>query len=83
MGLLRSLKEILKGPEAAFNRLTPELIAEKKRKLPPKDYAKWLRKTIALYETMSIELRERGNSVSQSSIDKIDILKKELAQIQQ
>lgn len=69
---------MLEGPEAAFKRLTPELIAEKKRKLSPKDYAKWLKKTIIYYEAMSIELRERGNSVSQFSIDKIDMLKKEL-----
>jgi hypothetical protein len=82
MGLLNFLKEILEGPEAAFKRLTPELIAEKKRKLSSKDYAKWLRRTITYYEAMVIELRERGNSVSQSSIDKVDMLKKELSNIQ-
>lgn len=50
MGLLDFFIEIFQGPEASFKKLTPDLIAEKRRKLFPKGYIKWLRKTITYYE---------------------------------
>ena len=81
MGLLNFLKEIFSGSEAAFKRLTPELIKEKKKKLSPQGYAIWLRREITYYVAILIEVREKGDSVPQDWIDKIEMLKKELTEL--
>jgi len=82
MGLLDFFIEMFQRPEAAFRKLTPELIGEKKRKLFLRDYLRWLKRTITYYEAMVMEIREKGGSVPQDWVEKIEMLKKELSDIQ-
>ena len=76
--IISFIKDIISGPDHAFKKLTPELIAEKKQKLQPNDYRKWLRKTNAFYGAMASEIEGEGKTLPRGWIDKLNILKKEL-----
>ncbi|HEY0089240.1 MAG TPA: hypothetical protein VGB37_10370 [Candidatus Lokiarchaeia archaeon] len=71
--------------KATNEKLTPTTIWELRRKAGPnlENYKKILRKRITLYEAMILEYQEKGIKINQVWIDNLELLKKELLEIEQ
>jgi hypothetical protein len=63
--------------------LTPESLASKKAGMIADDYKKWVRRAATLLESELMERKQKGLVAPEDMVSKLDLLKAELAKLQQ
>jgi hypothetical protein len=63
--------------------LTPESLASKKAGMIADDYKKWVRMAATLLESELMERKQKGLVVPEDWVAKLNLLKEELARLQQ
>ncbi len=79
------VKISLSWNKATDEKLTPAMLLELRRKAGPnlENYKKTLRKRAVMYEAMIAECKKRGIEIKQVWLDNLELLKKELTEIEQ
>jgi hypothetical protein len=83
MSLLETLKDLLSGPEASFQKLlAPDYFTSKRQELDDlESYAKWLRQILVEFGAMAIMQKDRGAKVPELWLEGIRKIEDEIDRV--